>query len=306
MKMFSDLEKWQAVSFGDAIVLCISGTVEVNGKTIKSSGWGNENITIPSNAEIYSINDLGKEVVKYVRDDGEEMSVEDFKAAHAKRDEYYDAYEDEYEYPSIEVEFECRKELAALRLFEPVYRNLGVEKTKIVPDVVGSLEDTGHPCIETPIIFGSVSWSGRGIYKCDLSGAAAKKYKELASFYADKARFENATHSNIRYAKVDGDYLFPDRSPFSEKNVIYTDSLGDAKTKINEAEEEVMRVVVGKMEPSKLDTKSSGEFLRMIENLERQASGLSVKQRSSTTRRGMLASISNIKKFLIAAIDNQR
>jgi hypothetical protein len=304
--MFSDLEKWQAVSFGDAVVLCISGTVEVNGKTIKSSGWGNKNITIPSNAEIYSINDLGKEVVKYVRDDGEEMSVEDFKAAHAKRDEYYDADEDEYEYPSIEVEFECRKELEALRLFKPLYRHLGVEKTKITPDVVGSLEDTGHPCIETPVVFGSSKWRGSGVYRCNLSEAARKKYNELASKYSSKARFENSSHSNIRYATLDGSYAFSDRSPFTEKNVVYKNSLSEAKKEIEWAEREVERIIVGTMEPSKLDSLSAGEFLRMIESLERQASGLSVKQRSSTSRSGMLTSISNIKKFLIAAIDNQK
>ncbi len=109
--------------------------------------------------------------------------------------------------------------------------------------VVGTAVDTGSPFIETPFQYGTVSFSGRGVFRVNLSAIALDEFNRAKPVYTN-SKFDNATHSNIRYAQVNGNYLFNDDVLGAKENQVRIfGSLKEAQAMEKEVREGISNIL---------------------------------------------------------------
>lgn len=303
---FSDLGKNQAVIFGDVLVVKLEGRIEIDGVEVNNNTYGSR-IATHKDADIFRVVNLGQEIIHYENQDGDKMSKEEYDEKNKDSRGEWDDDEERYTYDSLEGEFACRKIREELSQFSPKYKDLGEKREKVEYTVVGTLEDTGSPYIRTPIKYGSSKWKyNRGFYKCNLTAAARSKYIELAEKYKDKAAFQvEATRNYIRFSRINNNYAFSDRTPFTENSEVYVDTLSEAKEKIKWAESEVERIVLGIVSPVGLDGEIASKLLGEISRLKESCRGLSVRQRSRTSSGYVIRKLAAMEDDLKKVIDSK-
>jgi hypothetical protein len=287
------------------LIVALQGGYEIDGVPFHTGNtYSPCRVTTYEGASIVKVKELGKELVAYVKDNLDTLTPEEYRTWRDKLTGEYNEYSEEYEYDSLDHEFECKRGLLELDKYTAVYRELGVSKTPVVITTVGVLEDTGCPYIETPIIFGKTTWKGsNSIYKCDLSSAAKGVYLEYQQKYEESHKFENSTHSNIRFAKVDGTYVFRDSSPFTEGCLSYTGTLDKAKDLIEGAKNEVHRILSGIVSPQGIDETTASEVLGVLHTMRSSYSHLHLKQSSKVSRASLITTIDGLINKLNTKVD---
>lgn len=302
--MILGLKDKEAVLLGDLIQVRLPyGSYEIDGVTVS----GGRGVTISKDSVVNKVTSLGMATTHYyTEEDQTTLSIDEYNILRQGAYGEWDDDLEEYRYESLEHEFECRKKLEELGKWKPFKVDQGVEKTLLEYTVVGSLEDTGSPFIETPIIYGNVSWlGGRSFYKCNLSHAALSRYKEYQDKYKDSVKFDNdGSRYYLRFATVNGSYVFGNKSPFAEGSVVYTDTLDKAKCLIEGAIKEVDRVLGPIVNPIALGKEDAGKILQQVRKLRESAAGLDTKQRSPTTKGYMLSQLQELQDKLTAIVGN--
>ena len=303
--MITGLKYKEAVLLGDTIQMKLPyGSYEVDGVGIE----GGREIVIAKDSTINEVRNLGTVITHYYQDDEDQstISLEEYdKILQGSRGDWDDDLE-EYTYKDLDHEFECRKKIEELGKWKPSKVDQGVEKTPFEYFIVGSLEDTGSPFIESPIIYGQLSWKGgRSFYKCNLSAAACSRYNEYEEKYKTSVNFSNNTgRTYLRFAQVNSSYVFSDKSPFKENSIVYTDTLEKARSLVAEAVKEVDRVLGPIVHPIELGKEDAGMILQKVRKLRESAMGLDTKQRSSTSKSYMLKELGELQDKLTAIVDS--
>lgn len=305
MKIFSDLKTNQAVKLdsGVYVVELYSGTYEING--VRNSIGYNQQFAVESLDSIKRVNPVKGEVLHYTLVEGQ-VSVAEYQALNLlvsnMAEEFYNDDDDEYFFPDLDTEFEFKKKQELLNRHVAV-RAPDTERLDTVNiTVVGEAIDTGSKFIDTPFSYGQVSFNGRGVFRIDLSAIAADEFQKQQANYTQFITFTNSTHSNIRFAQADSNYLFKDDTLGAKENQVRVlTTLADAKALEAEVRAAISNTMRQKLAPVTLTKNivTATGVLNSLETIKSQLAKLDVKQKSYND---WVSVSSNVKK-LIATLE---
>ena len=221
MELIKGLSQNQAVALetGFLVQLC-SGTYIVNEQKLEVGYSGVQVVTKDLN--ISKVEKLPSKISHYLSNKtGEKILVEDYNKATAELNKYRDEDCDLY-FPDLDTEFAVRKAFEPFDKARAIYSTPEEQVSHVEIKVIGSLEDTGSPYIHTPFHLGTKCWpsgSSAGIYKVDIPGIYKSEYTKFKEAHP-KTKFEEPSHSLLKYVKVDG------KSIFSSLNGSYIEGKG--------------------------------------------------------------------------------
>jgi len=257
VKIFSDLKAHQAVKLDTNlfVVELVQATYEIAGVQVYIN-YSNSQVTVESLDDIKHVKTQKGEVLhyEYTRNGVTEIvSVADRKALAVKvadiSEEYYDEDAEEHIFPDLDTEFEYKKLSQLLNSYRPVCAPDVTTLDSVEITVVGTAVDTKSKFIETPLQYGKVSFGSQGVFRVNLSAIALDEFNKAKLVYPE-AKFENATHSNIRYAQVNGTYMFNDAIlGAKEAQVRVVTSLAQARALEKEVREGISNILRHKLAP---------------------------------------------------------
>lgn len=304
MKIFSDLKTNQAVKLdsGVYVVELYSGAYEING--VRTSVGYNQQLVVESLDTIKRVTTLKGEVLHYTLGE-EQVSVAEYQSlsnlVSSMAAEFYNDDADEYFFPDLDTEFEFKKKQELLNRHVRVCAADTEQLDAVDITVVGEAVDTGSKFITTPFSYGQVSFNGRGVFRVDLSAIATDEYQKQQANYT-QFKFTNSTHSNIRFAQADNNYLFKDDTPGAKENQVRVlTALDVAKALEAEVRATISNVMRQKLAPVALtkDIVTATGVLNSLETIKSQLTKLDVKQKSY---HDWVAVTNNVKK-LIATLE---
>lgn len=301
MKIFSDLKTNQAVKLdsGVYVVELYSGTYEING--VRTWVGYQQQFAVESLDSIKRVNPVKGEVLHYTLVEGQ-VSVAEYQALNLlvsnMAEEFYNDDDDEYFFPDLDTEFEFKKKQELLNRHVAV-RAPDTERLDTVNiTVVGEAIDTGSKFIVTPFSYGQVSFNGRGVFRIDLSAIAADEFQKQQANYTQFITFTNSTHSNIRFAQADSNYLFKDDTLGAKENQVRVlTTLADAKALEAEVRAAISNTMRQKLAPVTLTKNivTATGVLNSLETIKSQLAKLDVKQKSYND---WVSVSSNVKKLI--------
>lgn len=143
------------------------------------------------------------------------LSVEEYKS---KPQNYYQDSSEEEVLRAIAN----RKELKG---FEPKYKEIEFEPVEI--EIYGNVQDTKSYFINCGI---TGKWDKEPIvYTLDVNKITIDEYKKVRAEFSNHAKFEDLDRNYLRFVKINNNYCFGDRYPFTEiRNEKIFTSLNDA------------------------------------------------------------------------------
>ena len=257
MKLFSDLQQSQAVQLDNGLFVVALGTRTYEIAGVRTQvGYGREQVIVESLDSIKRVVTVEGEILHYTSSRNgviEIISVAERNLLASKvsalTEAYYNEDADELIFPDLDQEFEYKKLEAMLNSYVAVRADsvTTLEPEKIT--VVGTAVDTGSQFIETPFQFGNVGFGGRGAFRVNLSAIALDEFNRAKLVYTE-ATFNNTTHSNIRYAQVNGSYVFNDHVlGAKEGQVRIFGSLEQAKAMEKEVRDGISNILRHKLAP---------------------------------------------------------
>jgi hypothetical protein len=304
MKIFSDLKTNQAVKLdsGVYVVELYSGAFEVNG--VRTSIGYNQQLVVESLDSIQRVTAVPGEVLHYTLGE-EQVSVAEYQAlgklVAGIAEEFYNDDVGEYIFPDLDTEFEFKKKKELLTRHVCVRAADTEQLDKVDITVVGEAVDTGSEFIVTPFSYGQVSFNGRGVFQVNLSAIAADEYQKQQANYT-QFKFTNSTHSNIRFAQADTNYLFKDDTLGAKENQVRVlTTLAGAKALEAEVRATISNTMRHKLAPFALtkDIVTAVGVLTSLETIRNQLAKLDVKQKDYRD----WVSVSNNVKQLIATLE---
>ena len=300
MKIFSDLKTNQAVKLdsGVYVVELYSGTYEING--VRTWVGYQQQFAVESLDSIKRVTAVKGKVLHYTLGE-EQVSVTEYQAisnlVSSMSAEFYNEDADEYIFPNLDTEFEFKKKQELLNRHVAV-RAADTEQLDTVDiTVVGEAVDTGSKFIDTPFSYGQVSFNGRGVFRVDMSAIAANEYQKQQANYT-QFKFTNITHSNIRFAQADSNYLFKDDTLGAKENQVRVlTTLADAKALEAEVRAAISNTMRQKLAPVTLTKNivTATGVLNSLETIKSQLAKLDVKQKSYND---WVSVSSNVKKLI--------
>lgn len=300
MKIFSDLKTNQAVKLdsGVYVVELYSGTYEIN--SVRTWVGYQQQFAVESLDSIKRVTTVKGEVLHYTLGE-EQVSVTEYQAlsklVSSMSAEFYNEDEDEYIFPNLDTEFEFKKKQELLNRHVAV-RAADTEQLDTVDiTVVGEAVDTDSKFIVTPFSYGQVSFNGRGVFRVDLSAIAADEFQKQQANYT-QFKFTNSTHSNIRFAQADSNYLFKDDTLGAKENQVRVlTTLADAKALEAEVRAAISNTMRQKLAPVTLTKNivTATGVLNSLETIKSQLAKLDVKQKSYND---WVSVSSNVKKLI--------
>lgn len=305
MKMFNDLKVNQAVKLDSSVYvvsLSGSGVYEING--IRTSVGYNEQVVVESLESIKRVTIVQGEVLYYTLGE-EQVSVAEYqelsKLVAGLAKEFYNDDADEYFFPDLDTEFEFKKKQELLNRHVRVRDDDTEQLDTVDITVVGEAVDTGSKFIDTPFSYGQTSFNGRGVFRVDLSAIAADEYQKQQANYT-QFKFTNSTHSNIRFAQADSNYLFKEDTLGAKENQVRVmTKLSAAKELEAEVRAAISNTMRQKLAPVALtkDIVTATGVLNSLETIKSQLARLDVKQKSYHD----WTSVSSKVKELIATLE---
>ena len=292
---------------GDSYWLCIkeSGLYEINGvrKDI-NVGWNSntKQVVLSEEPVLRKVSRGARNLIHY-ENEGQIITPEEYRKVLWK----YEDEDGERFYPSLEVEFEHRKELEGLNKFDPVYEQQEDTYEEVETRCVGDVVDTGSDYIENALSYGKATFSNSNFYKVDLSRINASELAKFVEEHNLKDRYENSSHSNVHYAKIGGNYAMTGL-PFSkDKCFKYVTSLDDAKRLESDTRKQVRSVLNMKVLGGNhlLHGKTLVDVYDKIGQWVSTLGELDVKVKSDIKARGLRNSMSKVKKELEELLEKQ-
>lgn len=310
MKLFSDLQTNKAVQLdNDMFVVQLNrGEYVINGKEVQHTIYEGQ-VVVDSIDDIVRIVHVPGEVVHYKNKFDESMlSVAEYTALVQEISDIAEQYQasdddgdDDIIFPSLEIEFEYMKKQRHRESFIAV-RDVDTKRhEQVVIDVVGSAVATGSEFIETPFVYGRVSFASNGsIFRVNASAVAADEFNNSKALYPT-VKFENSTHSNIRFAKGNDNFIFNDKMTgvTEGQTRLFTD-LNAAK----EFESEIRNLISSKMRhafaPTTItkDIVTSSKLLYSIESISNIVASLQVKVVSDNSHREVKRQIAKLYEMI--------
>ncbi len=201
------------------------GTYLIDDKVIDIEGYQNQKVQV---LDVNNIIPLTKTPIisYYMRNGKEEVNVEDFieekQRLLSKRRKYLgydeDNERDEYEWSSLEDEFEYRK---FEQIHQPIRKEIITKGDPLPVEIVESQIETGNEFINSDYINGG---KDPLLFTYNRIGATLKivsdKFKELGMEFKGKLDYSqtknqkiwgNSSHSHIRYITAFNSYIFNDK-----------------------------------------------------------------------------------------------
>lgn len=208
------LKQYQAIKFGEKYIV----QLQQGYSSVVHIVNGFENVMKQAVVDdldcIYKAPVTTREVTHYT-DGNADKSIEEVATILHKKSAYWDDDLDEYVYPDIDTQIEMLKLEATVKDFVPVFKEVVTPSKKVEIELVGSLEDTGSDFISTPYAIGKASFDNQGGVYCieSVLSVAIDEFKKLKEVNPEDT-FDNSTHSGLRYAKVNGNYVFGDKDSY--------------------------------------------------------------------------------------------
>jgi len=288
MKLFNDLKQNQAVKLDNGlfVVELYQGAYEISGVQVNIN-YGNNQVTVESLDDIKRITTKSGELLHYVYThngitdivSGDErnalaVKVNDFS------EEYYDEGEEENIFPDLDTEFEYKKLCQLLNSYRPVRAPDVTTLESVEITVVGTAVDTGSQFIETPFQYGTVSFGGRGVFRVNLSAIALDEFNRAKPVYTN-SKFDNATHSNIRYAQVNGNYFFSDETLGARENQVHiSSSLKEAQAMEKKVRDGISNILRHKLAPVAMTALTVNNVMNELETIRNNVKRIDPKSKS--------------------------
>lgn len=287
--------------------LCIkdSGLFEINGTRDNISvGWNSSSkqIVLSEKPTLRKVT-LGRRELTHYEHEGTTLTLKEYNSVNGKHcDEDGDRW-----YPSLEVEYEHKKELEQLYKFKPVYHQHEDSYEDIETRCVGDVVDTGSRYIENALSYGKACFTNSGFYRVNLSAVTASELTAFVEEYNLKEKYSNSTHSNVHFAQIDNQYVMTDL-PYSNKDkFIMVTSLEDATKVEKDTRAEVRSHLNMKVLGSNygLHGKTLTETYTRVEQWMNTLQEIDVKVKSDSKKRGLRNSMSKFKAELKEILEKQ-
>lgn len=295
--MFNDLPDNKAIKMGEVFIVKLPASYyngfEINGVRVNGGLH-----TLPNLDNIYSVKPSLKRLTHYELN-GEEIGVAIFNSKSPSS--YYDDDYEEYQFDSLEHEYDVKKEWERIKDAVPIYKETPEQLLPVEIEVIGTMVDTGSKFISTPYQLGKAFFdSSGGIYNLDRYSIACDEVRQIRQEYPD-AKVDLPTHSGLEYLKVNGTYIFT-RAPEpwikgSSFPTIVT-SLDAAK----EIERDTRKIVRSRMmveiKPIVADSIMLKDIYKFLDRVEDSLSSIEVKQKSYHCKRALVNRLAEKMKEL--------
>ena len=287
--------------------LCIkdTGLYEINGDRVNVNvGWNSDTKQfVLSEEPVLRKVTIGRKELSHYEYEGDTLTAKEYNEINNK---HYNEDGDRY-YPSLEVEFEHRKELEYIYKFKAVYNQHEDTYQSIETRCVGDVVDTGSRYIENALSYGKATFSNSKFYRVDLSGITASELSAFVDEYNLKDKYSNSTHSNVHFAQIDNQYVMTNL-PYSHKDKFTMVTTLEEATKLEkDARAEVrshlnMKVLGGNYG---LHGKTLTDTYSKVEQWMNTLQELDVKVKSDTKKRGLRNSMNKFKAELKEILEKQ-
>lgn len=247
----------------------------------------------------------GKRVIDYYVHENASMSSEQYhKIMFDNKHKYWDDDVEEWVYPDLETEYECKKKVLELEMFRPVYKEEPDTYEDYQFKVIGHSVDTGSKFILQPYSVGKAVWEhGRAAFQILASEIAKDEVNKAVSDH-HKCKFDIPNHGNIEFVKLDGEYVFTkaNKDYISRGNSTrYTDTLEDAKKVEQSIRADVRKhinVVIAKKYPKGVDEVTVQQLMQVLSAARNSHSNVEPKQKSSGSYRNTSSKLSEMYTML--------
>ena len=277
-----------------------SDIFEVNGLRVRT---GTIQVDVTSPPVVKKVIKGVVRTTHYEDGDKNTMTVEEYNSiVNMYKNEDY-----EYEYPSLDAEFEHRKAMEALEAYRPVQFTPEDTYEDVPTRCIGEVVDTGSVYIENALTYNAAQFSNGNLYKVDLSAITANELNLFVDEHDLRDKYNNSTHSNVHYAKIDGDYVMTN-IPYTRENESATyKTLKEAKEKEASVRKQVRSHLVSKVlgKDYMLKGKSLSSTYTIVESWISDLDGLDVKQKAYQSQRSLVNRMRKFKEELAGLIEQQ-
>ena len=220
-----------------------------------------------------------KEVLHYTHPTKGIMSVDEYNERFKGNfSDFMDEYGD-VEYPDIDTEYNCKKEIAKLLEFTAVHKDLPSTWEPVGVDVIGHLDNTGSEFIVTPAKIGKTSHrESEGWYKVEVSYIAVDEYKKI--YKEESKHMENPCNvvNKLKNMKV------KDKTPFYNARwgnanvVVVLDDLDMAKATEASVRRQVRTSIYEIICPCLSGDIKSSQILKELKDISKSLKGLHSKE----------------------------
>ena len=266
-----------------------NSTMCVNGKSVADPllGFRNGELVITSEKpETITYTTSGRKLIGYDNtEDLTTISVEQYKAIEDIVDvtrEWDDDCE-EYKYSTLENEVFA---LRFARTYKPIYEQVDEVHTL-------EIEMIEYPVSAHKCIIPMYSLDANNVFetKCKFVPNNMELFFEVCAQYGiDKSRIDIPTHSGLRYAKIDDNYLTgaEEFEKSASNTTIDTYEVCIARMNSNRKKlEDLVSMHLAKRSQKVLDKGTVGELLKELLVLKNRVSGLDVKQKDYSSQRSL-------------------
>lgn len=298
MKMIDGLQEFTAIKIGDNFIVQLQTGYNrkdfiVNGVSTKA-----EQMVVNSLDSIYYQKPSTRVIIHY-SDGNTDRSKEDIETI---RRELHKCQDEDGEvcFPDLETEFEVRKRVLEVKDFHPVYEEITYPPEKVEIEVVGEMCDTGSEFIHTSYTLGLANFKhSTGAFKVmGETSIAADEFKKIC--IAKELKYEIPTHSGLKYAKINGEYVFTNtNSSFvdSSNNRVFA-TLEEAQAHEKLIRDNVKSVILTVTTKDTLDNLSVARVYKELKSIERRVRELDLKQKSRTSKSGLLKALGDLASSL--------
>lgn len=288
--MFNDLPDNKAIKMGDVFIVKLpqyyNSSYEING--VRSNGGLH---TVPSLDCVLKVIQARKDLKHYVLGD-EQLSVKEYreKSPHI----YYDEDYEEYQFDSLEHEYEVKKEWERVKVATPVYEETPETLEPVEIELIGEQIDTGSKFISTPYQLGKAFFNKEGgLFSLSKFSIASDEVKVVRNEFKE-ANIDIPTHSGLEYVKVNGSYVFTNAPSYIKRSCYPSvlTSLQDAKDIEEAVRREVRSLMLVAIKPTVASDTTIKDILDMLSGLERSIKSIDVKQKSAISKSALLTTLS--------------
>jgi hypothetical protein len=299
--LLNALKEKQAIIIGDQIMVNLpyGSYLLANGNEVNSGYNGHKILYSNDILPIQSIQRSSRSVSGYVYADGSVMDVRDYciKLA-ALTAPYYDEDDEKCVYPSLEVEFEVRKQTELLKSHvEILYTEPTITYTPVDIEIVGTVEDTGSDYIKNILAFNGKTYYNGNLYEVDVTKLV---YDTTMTYLKDNDLIQHMQNDNgrnyVRYLKVKGEYMFSDFHGASEKATCGFMFLSEANLYCENKAKEIVNglrlKLFGGAQPITFATKL--KVYNQLCTIQTKVVNLDVKQKDTSSKNSVCTLIRNL------------
>ena len=298
--MFNDLPDNKAIKMGEVFIVKLTtiygfNNFEVSGVRVKGGLH-----TLPNLDNIYSVKAASKQLSHYML--GEEVisvAERNAKSPHI----YYDDDYEEYQFDSLEHEYEIKKEWERIKDAIPIYDETPEELIPVEIEVAGSMVDTGSEFISTPYQYGKTFFDAhtQGIFSINLGSVAMDEVNTIKCEYPS-VKIDNSNHSHLTYLQVDGGYVFGSSvhdNYITGKNCVrVVTTLKEAQESEKAVRQKVRSRLMMKIKPISADAVLVSDLYTFLKSVKISLSELEVKQKGQLTKRVLTNRVADKMKEL--------